>query len=684
MGRAASAFLALFVLLALPASAQTPKEQLAQPPANAERWVIFSAAGPHGQSLRWTAPDGARWSRESLLLRGFVTEIDQELRFANGALVRQVVRGSVPEGDAAETFAVANGRYNFRSSVDHGEGAARAGVFYSSYGGTIDSTIALTDALRAAPNHTLDLLPSGRATLEQLTTLEIRNARGERKTVTCYAVTGLGLSPNLIWYEGDRFFAVVDFLSVMPEGWEGANEAMSTAQDAALAARSRNLVDQVAPRVRHAVVFQNVRLFDSEALTFRDNMTVVVTDGRIASVTPAASAPPLPARAEVFQGAGRTLLPGLWDSHMHYGDDFTGPLILAQGITSARDPGNRPESRARRQRVENGELLGTRIIASQIIDGRGPLAAQSAATVTNRTEAIAAIRRAKTEGYFGVKLYGSLNPSLVPILAREAHRLGLRVHGHIPAGMRPLEAVRAGYDEITHINFVAMQAMPDAVIRESNGLQRFYGPGRYAGAVDWNSPPMRAYLDELQRRRIAVDPTLSVYEAIFVPDQGEMSAVYAPLEGTLPPQLERGFRSGGLAATPEVSRAQMRAAFQSLSRLVAELKRRNITIVAGTDGYGIELVRELELYVAAGMTPAEALATATIVPSRTFGVAAETGSITVGKKAELFLVAGDPSRNIGDLRQVEIVMRDGRLMDANDLRRVVGISGPPRRANPPG
>lgn len=680
MSRLLLAMLSLFALT-LGASAQVPTDQLAQPPENAERWVITSTSATHGQSFRWTTPDGVRHSRESILLRGFVTEIDQELRFApDGSLASQTVRGVTPSGDAAESFSSSNGRYQYASPADSGEGQAAASAFYSSYGGTLDSTIALIDALRAAPGHALDLLPSGRAQLEQLTTLQISNG-SQTKTLTAYAVVGVGLSPFPVWYDGDRFFGVASFLSYVPAGWESVAPELGRAQDQALAARSAALVAQIAPRPRAPVVFQNVRIYDAEQLTFRENMTVIVTDGRIAAVAPAASTP-LPEHAEVYQGAGRTLVPGLWDNHQHYGNDDTGPLLLAQGITSVRDPGNRPDAAsARRQRIERGELLGTRIVPSLLIDGEGLNSAQVAVIVHNRAEAIAAVRRAHDEGYFGIKLYGTISPAWVAPMAREARRLGLRMHGHIPAGMRPLDAVRAGYDEITHINFVMMQAMPDSVVNVSNGLQRFYGPGRYAADVDLHSPQMTAYLDELQRRHVAVDPTLSTFEPLYVPEPGEMAAPYAPFVGTMPPQLERGFRSGGLSATAEVSRAQMRRGFAALVALVGELHRRGITIVAGTDGLGIELVRELELYVEAGMTPAEALATATIVPARVYGAGDVAGSITVGKNAELFLVDGDPSRDVGDLRNVVVVMRDGRLMQAEDLRRAVGISGAPHRTH---
>src|SRR5262249_44175769 len=195
------------------------------------------------------------------------------------------------------------------------------------------------------------------------------------------------------------------------------------------------------------------------------------------------------------------------------------------------------------------------------------------------------------------------------------------------------------------------------------------------------SPEMKAYLDELQRRNIEFDPTLSTFEPLYVPNNGEMAADYAPFEGTMPPAVERGFRAGGLAPTAQISRDQMRKSFAAMVALTGELHLRPLRFSAGTAGTGLELVRELELYVQAGFTPAEALATATIAPSQAFGVGGETGSITVGKKAELFLVEGDPSQNIGDLRNGVVVMRDGRLMQVPALRSAVGISGPPHRVN---
>ena len=112
--------------------------------------------------------------------------------------------------------------------------------------------------------------------------------------------------------------------------------------------------------------------------------------------------------------------------------------------------------------------------------------------------------------------------------------------------------------------------------------------------------------------------------------------------------------------------------------LLGRMHEAGVPIVAGTDGAGIEIVHELEIYVQAGLSPAEALAAATIVPARLVGQDAKTGSVKVGKAADLALVDGDPSTRIGDLRQTRVVMLDGKLLDADALRRAAGFSGRPR------
>ena len=114
--------------------------------------------------------------------------------------------------------------------------------------------------------------------------------------------------------------------------------------------------------------------------------------------------------------------------------------------------------------------------------------------------------------------------------------------------------------------------------------------------------------------------------------------------------------------------------------LLGKMHKAGVPIVAGTDGAGIEIVHELEIYVQAGFTPAEALATATLAPAKLVGQEKKTGSITVGKAADLVLVDGDPSKRLGDLRNTRVVMLDGNLLDADALRTAAGFSGRPKAA----
>jgi imidazolonepropionase-like amidohydrolase len=184
----------------------------------------------------------------------------------------------------------------------------------------------------------------------------------------------------------------------------------------------------------------------------------------------------------------------------------------------------------------------------------------------------------------------------------------------------------------------------------------------------------------MARQKITVDPTLVVAESLFVPENGDLSPAYAPFVGMLPPAVERGFRQGGFVVPSDLTRADFRASFAKLAELVGVLHRSGVPIVAGTDGSGLELVRELELYVAAGFTPAEALASATIAPAHLVGADARTGSIAVGKAADLVLVEGDPSKAIGDLRHTQLVMMEGKLMEADALRSAGGLAGRPKFA----
>jgi imidazolonepropionase-like amidohydrolase len=207
---------------------------------------------------------------------------------------------------------------------------------------------------------------------------------------------------------------------------------------------------------------------------------------------------------------------------------------------------------------------------------------------------------------------------------------------------------------------------------------RILGPGKYFKNVSLDAEPMKTVIETMAKKHITLDPTLVVVEGVLLANAGTPAPAYAPYVGTVPAVVERGFKAGPIPYLPGMTRADAQASVDHMGQYVAKLFHAGVPIVAGTDGYGLEIVRELELYVKGGLTPAEALSTATISPARNVKADNRTGSIVVGKEADLLLVDGDPEKNIGDLRHVDQVMSDGYLMDGNALRTEAGYTAMPR------
>jgi len=659
-------------------AAPTPKDQLLVPPADAAHFVIVSTAGKHGDEYMWKTADGRTAFRQSILLRGLIFETDETMRLgADGMPTDVVIRGVTPSGDAAENFAIANRNASWTSPVDKGGTAYSAPAFYVAQGGPFVSVAPQVDALLAAGVGGLALLPSGKATFQKVTSLDVDGPQG-KKHVDLVLMRGTAQTPQPYWVENGKFFGALVGLSILPAGYEGNQEKMQAAQDSAIAALAPATARKfLTADARRPVLFRNVKIYDADHERFVPGQNVVVADGKIQMV--GTMLPKLAADARVIDGTGKTLVPGLWDSHMHVGDDFQTVSELALGVTNCRNPGGPIELEvSQRERRNAGTLLAPECWDSVIVDQKGPLVAQGSLAVSSLDETLAAVRKIKANNLTAVKFYTSMNPAWIPPGAKLAHELGLHVHGHIPAGMRTLDAINAGYDEITHIYFATMQAMPQEVVDKSNTTMRMLGPGKYFKDVDLDAEPTRTVIKTMAEKKIVLDPTLVVVEGVLLAEAGKVSPAYTSYLGTLPAATERGFKSGPIPYLPGMTRDDAVKSVHHMGEYVAKLKRAGVPIVAGTDGFGMEIVRELELYVDGGMTTAEALATATIIPARNVKADARTGSIKVGKEADLLLVDGDPEARIGDLRHVDQVMSDGVLMDGDALRTEAGFSGKPK------
>ncbi|MBX9882931.1 MAG: amidohydrolase family protein [Sphingomonas sp.] len=664
-----------------PAPAPAAKEQLMVPPAGARHYTISSVAGKHGDIWSWSLPDGQTAYRMSMTLRGWVTETDEVIGFGpDKRPTRVAVRGFTDSGDATENFSVdAAGIAHWKTAVDEGS-APFAGKRYNSYGGPWLAGEADIAAFVAAGEKGIDLLPQGHASISIGKAVTIDGPSGP-KTVKLAFVQGLGFAPTPMWLDDqNRFFGFAGVISLLPEGYEAAGPKLKDIQDEATAAMVRDVAHRfLSPDNRTPTLIDHVLLFDSVGGRYLPDQAVLIADGKVAAVAKGGSLK-APAGTTVIDGRGKTLSPGLWDAHRHIGgDDWNLLQNVATGMTNYRSPGSMiDESLSIFKRRAAGDLLAPDGKVSVIVDRKDPLAAQGALTVTSAEEAIAAVRKIKAAGMWGVKFYTSMNPAWIAPAAAEAHKLGLHVHGHIPAGMRPLEAVRAGYDEITHINFIMMQAMPQEVVDKANTAARLEGPAKYGKDVDLDSPEMKTFYAELAQRKTIIDPTLTVWEPLMTSDGSALSPEYSPFADVAPPAVTRGWKIAGYPLFGGLTRDDFRKSFAKMIGVVGRLHRAGVPIVAGTDGYGLELVRELELYQQAGLTNPEALQTATIVPARMTGMADRTGSIAVGKTADIILVNGDVSKTIGALRQVHTVFLDGYRLDGDALRKASGLSGMPK------
>ncbi len=671
-------------LVAAPLMAEpAKKEDLLAAPADARHYTITSSGGKHGDIWQWTMSDGRIAYRMSMNLRGWITETDQITTLGpDHRPTRIAIRGFTDTGDATEDFFVdGTGIAHWKTAVD--EGSAPLGAKrYSTYGGPWLAGEQDIAALVSAGDDGIEMLPSGRARITIGEPVEVAGPNGT-ETVRLAFVRGMGFTPQPLWLDADnRFFGFAGGMAMLPEGYEANREKLKNIQDAATSAMLKDVSHGFLVEANKTpTLVDHVMVFDSLAGTYLPDRAVLVSNGKVAQVAAAGSIG-VPAGATVIDGRGKTLLPGLWDAHRHTGGpDWNLIQNLATGMTNFRSPGSEIDETLEMTKARAaGDLLAPEGKVSVIIDRKDPLAAQGALTVSSLEETLAAVHKIKDAGLWGVKFYTSMKPEWIAPAAAEAHKLGLHVHGHIPAGMRPLDAVRAGYDEVTHINFIMMQAMPQEVVDKANTAARLEGPAKYGKDVDLDSAEMRAFYAELGKRGTYIDPTLTVWEPLLTSDGSTLPPEYAPFANVAPPGVVRGWKIAGYPLFDGLTRADFRQSFDKMAELVARLHHAGAPIVAGTDGWGLELVRELELYQKIGMTNAEAIQSATIVPARLTGMDKEFGSVTTGKIANLILVDGDVSKSLENLYRVRTVFLDGYRLDADKLREASGLSGMPQPA----
>ncbi|HEX6911965.1 MAG TPA: amidohydrolase family protein [Longimicrobium sp.] len=656
---------------ALPAAAQ-PGPYV--PPDDTLRYVAITAGRPSGQEVIWRDADGTLHSQMEYNDRGRGPSIHTRVRVnAQGFPVLIEAEGvNYYKAPVRERFELRDGRAVWENSADRGDVPVTGPAWYATMNASPPSAL-LPRALLASPDRSLPLLPAGRVRIEPAAELRV-SAGGRSQTVRQYALYGFGFSPFHLWLdeEGEFFAAGGDWLAFVREGWESVLPELFRADQAAETAWGESMGRTLPHRPEGPVVFRNANLFDAETGRSRPGTTVVVVGNRIQAVGPDGSVA-IPAGAQVIDAGGKALLPGLFDMHVHLGL-VDGPLHLAAGVTSVRDLANDttvfPQVAAE---WNAGTKVGPRVVVmAGFIDGSGPFAGPTGMRADTPEQARQAVAWYADHGYTHIKVYSSIKPELVPVIADEAHRRGMRLSGHIPEGMRAADAVRAGFDEIQHTNMLILNFLSDTL--DTRTPQRFSGPAQEARNLDLDSEPVRRFIALLRERGTTVDPTLNAFEQLFTARQGEVDPVLAAIAHRLPPTVQRGLRGGGLPV-PEGMDQRYRESFRALLNLTAALHRAGVPLVAGTDAMpGFALHHELELYEMAGIPANEVLQIATIGSARVARREADLGSIAPGKLADIVLVDGNPAEHITQIRNVSLVMKDGVIYRPEELWTAVGVA----------
>lgn len=643
--------------------------------AEALRYAIVLGGNPVGSQSVEPMGEGAVSVRYEFNDRGRGPAIDGTYRFDDGGLPLAVTLDGVEymKGSVAERFSVEDGRAAWRNRGEEGEATVAEPAFYVGFDGVPSEVAWLAAAALRRPEGRLVLLPAGETVATEIETRTLTAADGASLEARYVELAGLAFSPTGVWIDGDGQLVaqVSSWFSVVRAGFEGELPALQKAQDERSGRRLRELASRLAHRPAGDLLIRDARVFDSRRRVARPGWSVLVRGDRILLAGPDDEVT-APAGAEVLDAGGRTLLPGLMDLHTHLGED-DGLLHLAGGVTAVRDLGNDVDTvTALAAGWESGETLGPRVTLAGIIDGPGPYAGPTKMLVATDEEAHAAIDAYAARGFSQVKLYSSLDPELVPSMIAYAHAKGLRVSGHVPAFMTAEQVVRAGYDEIQHANFLVLNFLFDEV-QDTRTPARFTAVAEHAARLDPGSPRVAAFFDLLAERGTMLDPTVGIFETLLAARAGELAPGFAPIGDRLPVLVRRGALGGGLPV-PEGADALYRRSFRTLQDFLYEAWRRGIPIVPGTDGLaGFMLHRELELWVEAGIPPAEALSLATLGTARAIGREADLGEIRSGKLADLVLVDGEPDRRIADIRNVVTVLRAGVVLDAAEIARAVGV-----------
>lgn len=576
---------------------------------------------------------------------------------AAGYPVRWTIDGQSTFGSrVSERFSWTRGIAKWNSQADSGSVAASKPLLYIGNDASPWIQGVYVRQLLKAPDRTLPVLPSG-----QLRLAEVRKVTlGEGAAavpLTLYELAGVTPEPNYVLVdEGGELFGFADG-SVIRAGYERFHQQLQCLSRDLQTAAAERAQSKLAHRFTGPVRIRNVRIFDPVAGTVGPLSQVVVYANRIAGAG-IEGQDTVADDETVINGEGGTLVPGLHDLHSH--TSVSSNLFnLAAGVTATRDQGNDNEELLEIVRaIEAGRLAGPRIVRNGLLEGRSPHSVRNGLIADTLEQALRHVHWYADHGYWQIKIYNSLPPEWVKPVAAEAHKLGLGVTGHVPAFSSPDRVIREGYDDIAHIN----QLMLGWILDPSEDTRT---PLRLTGMIrakdlDLSSDRVLGTVAAMKANHVSLDTTASALEQLMLSRSGEIQPGDAAYLSHMPIAYQRYRKRSFVSNGNEADVLAWRAAFRKLLDVLQLLDAEGVQLLPGTDdGNGFAQLRELELYVMAGMSPARALYLDTLGAARYLGRADQLGTIERGKLADFLLVDGDPTQDIGALRKNRMTMKDG-------------------------
>jgi len=431
-------------------------------------------------------------------------------------------------------------------------------------------------------------------------------------------------------------------------------------------------------------IIRHVTVVDAERGRAKADQAVAWRKGTIVAVGADAAIARRWRTAKVIEGRGRYLIPGLWDMHVHFGggrdlveeNEALLPLYIAHGITTIRDcSGDLPDQVLKwRDAIAQGGLFGPRLLTSGAkLEGLKPIW-KGTIEVGTMADVDAAIAHEKRVGVDFVKITDStLDPKLFLYAVSRARAAHLRVSGHIPMQLTVGQAVDAGISSIEHLDYAYKAGVKDEV-----AIAADFAAGRIDRAeanrrIDVGFDPataMRAY-HRLAARNVFVTPTLNISRiTAHLDDEKHENDPYLAYIG---PGLRKTYdwRVGRAATATPAEIKRRHAHFNRVAAILPMLRNAGVTIMAGTDaGFlnsydypGVGLHDELALYVRYGLTPSQALASATRAGPAWFGQLDRYGSVAQGKAADLVLLDRNPLQAVSATKTIRTVLLRGQVYD---------------------